>query len=160
MRNGVQLVPKSIQFTFPVYFLNVVYLRIVRSQLWIWKLSHCNYSWLDTTPPLSSPLVKENEYSLLSAPHRCVLAVEVIQTTDPRFAEVSTLFPETDMENTRKKNVYVKITEQPASKALRFRYECEGRSAGSIPGVNSTPENKTFPTIQVKLKFLSQACCP
>lgn len=44
---------------------------------------------------------------------------------------------------------YIKIIEQPASKALRFRYECEGRSAGSIPGVNSTPENKTFPTIQV-----------
>lgn len=43
----------------------------------------------------------------------------------------------------------VRILEQPASKALRFRYECEGRSAGSIPGVNSTPENKTYPTIQV-----------
>ena len=41
------------------------------------------------------------------------------------------------------------IIEQPASKALRFRYECEGRSAGSIPGVNSTPENKTYPTVQV-----------
>ncbi|KAK0097946.1 hypothetical protein PV326_012625 [Microctonus aethiopoides] len=44
---------------------------------------------------------------------------------------------------------YVEIIEQPASKALRFRYECEGRSAGSIPGVNSTPENKTFPSIKV-----------
>ncbi|XP_017781151.1 PREDICTED: embryonic polarity protein dorsal-like isoform X1 [Nicrophorus vespilloides] len=43
----------------------------------------------------------------------------------------------------------VRIIEQPASKALRFRYECEGRSAGSIPGVNSTAENKTFPTIQI-----------
>lgn len=43
----------------------------------------------------------------------------------------------------------VRIVEQPASKALRFRYECEGRSAGSIPGANSTPENKTFPTINV-----------
>jgi len=43
----------------------------------------------------------------------------------------------------------VEILEQPASKALRFRYECEGRSAGSIPGVNSTPENKTFPSIRV-----------
>lgn len=32
---------------------------------------------------------------------------------------------------------------------IRFRYECEGRSAGSIPGANATPENKTFPTIQV-----------
>jgi len=44
---------------------------------------------------------------------------------------------------------FIKIVEQPASKALRFRYECEGRSAGSIPGVNSTTENKTYPTIQV-----------
>lgn len=44
----------------------------------------------------------------------------------------------------------VRIIEQPASKALRFRYECEGRSAGSIPGASSTPENKTFPTIQVQ----------
>lgn len=48
-----------------------------------------------------------------------------------------------------RRNAFVKITEQPASKALRFRYECEGRSAGSIPGVLSTPENKTFPSIQV-----------
>lgn len=41
------------------------------------------------------------------------------------------------------------ITEQPAAKALRFRYECEGRSAGSVPGANSTPEAKTFPSIRV-----------
>ncbi|XP_053961685.1 embryonic polarity protein dorsal isoform X3 [Anastrepha ludens] len=47
------------------------------------------------------------------------------------------------------KKAFVKIVEQPASKALRFRYECEGRSAGSIPGVNSTPELKTFPTIEI-----------
>lgn len=51
--------------------------------------------------------------------------------------------------NSRHTNAYVKITEQPASKALRFRYECEGRSAGSIPGVYSTPENKTYPSIQI-----------
>lgn len=48
-----------------------------------------------------------------------------------------------------KKQAYVKITEQPASKGLRFRYECEGRSAGSIPGVSSTNDRKTHPTIQV-----------
>lgn len=48
---------------------------------------------------------------------------------------------------------YIKIIEQPAPKALRFRYECEGRSAGSIPGVNSTTENKTYPTIQVCCKY-------
>lgn len=44
---------------------------------------------------------------------------------------------------------FVRIVEQPAKCAIRFRYECEGRSAGSIPGVNSTAENKSFPTIQV-----------
>ena len=48
-----------------------------------------------------------------------------------------------------KQKAQVKILEQPASKSVRFRYECEGRSAGSIPGVNSSPENKTFPAIQV-----------
>ncbi|XP_036342419.1 embryonic polarity protein dorsal-like [Rhagoletis pomonella] len=44
---------------------------------------------------------------------------------------------------------YVRVVEQPASKALRFRYECEGRSAGSIPGAHSTPEKKTYPTIEI-----------
>ena len=48
-----------------------------------------------------------------------------------------------------KQKPFVKIIEQPASKALRFRYEVEGRSAGSLPGVNSSTENKTYPTIQV-----------
>lgn len=47
-------------------------------------------------------------------------------------------------------NARVKITEEPAPKALRFRYECEGRSAGSIPGANSTSDNKTYPSIQVE----------
>nr|WMZ41594.1 dorsal protein [Altica viridicyanea] len=49
-----------------------------------------------------------------------------------------------------KKQARIRIVEQPASKALRFRYECEGRSAGSIPGARSTPENKTYPTIKVE----------
>ncbi|KAL1505251.1 hypothetical protein ABEB36_004857 [Hypothenemus hampei] len=44
----------------------------------------------------------------------------------------------------------LEIIEQPASKALRFRYECEGRSAGSIPGASSTPENKTYPEIAIR----------
>jgi hypothetical protein len=45
----------------------------------------------------------------------------------------------------------VKILEQPAPKALRFRYECEGRSAGagSLPGATSSHDKKTFPKIQV-----------
>ena len=52
-------------------------------------------------------------------------------------------------DDTSKKSMYVDIVEQPASKGLRFRYECEGRSAGCIPGVNTTNENKTYPTIKV-----------
>ncbi|XP_011185661.2 embryonic polarity protein dorsal [Zeugodacus cucurbitae] len=51
--------------------------------------------------------------------------------------------------NRKYANAYVKIVEQPASKAVRFRYECEGRSAGSIPGVNSTLETRTYPTIEI-----------
>lgn len=39
--------------------------------------------------------------------------------------------------------------EQPKQRGLRFRYECEGRSAGSIPGEGSTSEKKTFPTIKI-----------
>ena len=56
--------------------------------------------------------------------------------------------------NKGKKQAYVKILEQPASKGLRFRYECEGRSAGSIPGAASTNEHKTYPTIQVREVFI------
>ena len=45
---------------------------------------------------------------------------------------------------------WVEIIEQPKSRGLRFRYECEGRSAGSIPGEHSTTENRTYPTIKVR----------
>ena len=44
---------------------------------------------------------------------------------------------------------YVEIVEEPKARGLRFRYKCEGRSAGSLPGENSTNEQKTFPTIKV-----------
>ncbi|GLH04793.1 Embryonic polarity protein dorsal [Gryllus bimaculatus] len=43
----------------------------------------------------------------------------------------------------------VRIVEQPAPRALRFRYACEGRSAGSLPGVHSTPGARTVPEIEV-----------
>ncbi|XP_078287037.1 transcription factor RelB-like isoform X2 [Rhinoraja longicauda] len=42
------------------------------------------------------------------------------------------------------------ITEQPKQRGMRFRYECEGRSAGSIPGENSTEVSKTLPTAQIQ----------
>ncbi|XP_011874541.1 PREDICTED: embryonic polarity protein dorsal isoform X3 [Vollenhovia emeryi] len=68
--------------------------------------------------------------------------LDVIQTTDPGSMATIAM-------DSKHVQPHVEILEQPASKALRFRYECEGRSAGSIPGVNSTPENKTFPSIRI-----------
>ncbi|XP_030826649.1 transcription factor RelB [Camarhynchus parvulus] len=41
------------------------------------------------------------------------------------------------------------ITEQPKQRGMRFRYECEGRSAGSILGENSTESNRTLPSIEL-----------
>ncbi|XP_069765597.1 transcription factor RelB-like isoform X2 [Narcine bancroftii] len=42
------------------------------------------------------------------------------------------------------------ITEQPKQRGMRFRYECEGRSAGSIPGESTTELSKTLPTVQIQ----------
>ncbi|RXM35032.1 Transcription factor RelB [Acipenser ruthenus] len=42
------------------------------------------------------------------------------------------------------------ITEQPKQRGMRFRYECEGRSAGSILGESSSEQNKTLPSIEVQ----------
>uniref|UniRef100_A0A8B9MFQ7 RHD domain-containing protein n=1 Tax=Accipiter nisus TaxID=211598 RepID=A0A8B9MFQ7_9AVES len=44
---------------------------------------------------------------------------------------------------------FVEILEQPKPRGMRFRYKCEGRSAGSIPGEHSTDTTKTHPTIRV-----------
>ncbi|XP_028580982.2 proto-oncogene c-Rel isoform X1 [Podarcis muralis] len=44
---------------------------------------------------------------------------------------------------------YIEICEQPRQRGMRFRYKCEGRSAGSIPGEHSSDMNRTFPAIQV-----------
>lgn len=47
------------------------------------------------------------------------------------------------------------ITEQPKQRGMRFRYECEGRSAGSILGESSTEASKTLPAIEVRVVLLS-----
>ncbi|XP_016412208.1 proto-oncogene c-Rel-like isoform X2 [Sinocyclocheilus rhinocerous] len=41
------------------------------------------------------------------------------------------------------------IFEQPKQRGMRFRYKCEGRSAGSIPGERSSDNNRTYPSIQI-----------
>ncbi|XP_028856970.1 transcription factor RelB isoform X2 [Denticeps clupeoides] len=42
------------------------------------------------------------------------------------------------------------VVEQPKERGMRFRYECEGRSAGSILGAGSTEANKTIPSIELQ----------
>ncbi|XP_052417741.1 transcription factor p65 [Carassius gibelio] len=44
---------------------------------------------------------------------------------------------------------FVEIIEQPKARGMRFRYKCEGRSAGSIPGEKSNDTTKTHPAIKV-----------
>ncbi|XP_032400330.1 transcription factor p65 isoform X4 [Etheostoma spectabile] len=44
---------------------------------------------------------------------------------------------------------YIEIIEQPKQRGMRFRYKCEGRSAGSIPGEKSNDTTKTHPAIKV-----------
>lgn len=43
------------------------------------------------------------------------------------------------------------VVEEPKQRGMRFRYECEGRSAGSILGASSTEANKTQPTVEVNM---------
>lgn len=53
---------------------------------------------------------------------------------------------------------YLVITEQPKQRGMRFRYECEGRSAGSILGESSTEASKTLPAIEVRVVLLCSCC--
>ncbi|XP_071389837.1 transcription factor p65 isoform X2 [Centroberyx affinis] len=46
-------------------------------------------------------------------------------------------------------NPFIEIIEQPKQRGMRFRYKCEGRSAGSIPGEKSNDTTKTHPAIKV-----------
>uniref|UniRef100_UPI0037E7135E proto-oncogene c-Rel isoform X2 n=1 Tax=Semicossyphus pulcher TaxID=241346 RepID=UPI0037E7135E len=43
----------------------------------------------------------------------------------------------------------VQIFEQPKQRGMRFRYKCEGRSAGSIPGEKSCDNSRTYPSLQI-----------
>ncbi|XP_034025116.1 transcription factor RelB isoform X2 [Thalassophryne amazonica] len=42
------------------------------------------------------------------------------------------------------------VVEEPKERGMRFRYECEGRSAGSILGTSSTESNKTQPAVEIQ----------
>ncbi|KAL4648175.1 transcription factor p65 isoform X3 [Arapaima gigas] len=52
-------------------------------------------------------------------------------------------------QTSNKGNPCIEIIEQPKARGMRFRYKCEGRSAGSIPGEKSNDTTKTHPAIKV-----------
>ncbi|XP_075720619.1 proto-oncogene c-Rel [Rhinoderma darwinii] len=54
------------------------------------------------------------------------------------------------MHNTLMGEPYIEIFEQPRQRGMRFRYKCEGRSAGSILGERSSENNRTYPSIQLQ----------
>ncbi|XP_071996685.1 proto-oncogene c-Rel [Engystomops pustulosus] len=53
------------------------------------------------------------------------------------------------MHNTLIGGPYIEIFEQPRQRGMRFRYKCEGRSAGSILGERSSENNRSYPSIQL-----------
>ncbi|CAL8326505.1 unnamed protein product [Lota lota] len=53
------------------------------------------------------------------------------------------------MNNQQPSKPYLEIIEQPKARGMRFRYKCEGRSAGSIPGEKTNDTTKTHPAIRV-----------
>jgi len=79
------------------------------------------------------------------------LQAEIIRRHQISTAAIATpMFPvKTESVQSRRSEPCVEIAEEPRSRGLRFRYKCEGRSAGSLPGEHSTNEQKTFPSIKV-----------
>ncbi|KAJ6654174.1 hypothetical protein lerEdw1_007271 [Lerista edwardsae] len=59
------------------------------------------------------------------------------------------LFPSSPEDPVANNSPFVEIIEQPKQRGMRFRYQCEGRLAGSIPGERSTDTTKTHPTIKI-----------
>lgn len=56
----------------------------------------------------------------------------------------------------KRKRIFIQIREQPASTELQFGYK--DHKADSIPGVTSTLDNRTFPTIEVLLVIIFIVC--
>jgi len=80
------------------------------------------------------------------------LHAEILRRSQIATPTISPILPiKLESAQPRRSEPYVEIAEEPRSRGLRFRYKCEGRSAGSLPGERSTNEQKTFPTIKVTL---------
>ncbi|KAG8143533.1 hypothetical protein E2320_000779, partial [Naja naja] len=67
----------------------------------------------------------------------------------PGPSRCSTVAPK-PLDNATRDPPKLVIIEHPKQRGMRFRYQCEGRSAGSILGEGSSETNKTLPTIELQ----------
>ncbi|XP_072319804.1 transcription factor RelB [Eucyclogobius newberryi] len=85
----------------------------------------------------------------LSAP--CDLAQPLTGSSrDMMAAPSSCLLPGTELLERVLERPALVVVEEPKDRGMRFRYECEGRSAGSILGASSTDSSKTQPAIEIQ----------
>ncbi|XP_061453741.1 transcription factor RelB [Rhineura floridana] len=68
----------------------------------------------------------------------------------PPAPSLHPMMPQEPLDDILREPPKLVITEQPKQRGMRFRYQCEGRSAGSILGEGSTESNKTLPAIELQ----------
>ncbi len=112
--------------------------------------------WTNTACQFSARVFKHSflwcfaiEFSNIDATMASSQAISVAATSGASVAAQSTVLPQMTAAVPVRQEPWVEIMEQPKSRGIRFRYRCEGRSAGSIPGEKSTTETRTYPTIKV-----------
>ncbi|CAL9684014.1 unnamed protein product [Knipowitschia caucasica] len=79
---------------------------------------------------LVQPLSSSSRDMMATPPSRCLPGTELLERVLERPSLV--------------------VVEEPKDRGMRFRYECEGRSAGSILGTSSTESSKTQPAIEIQ----------
>lgn len=81
---------------------------------------------------------------MMSAASSCSLASKMCR------GETSQTAPGTELLERVLERPTLVVVEEPKDRGMRFRYECEGRSAGSILGASSTDSSKTQPAIEIQ----------
>lgn len=102
---------------------------------------------IDVSPLLNLPDTQINQPSNSLHQNQALLSNFVDQNPGPSTSRGP--IRTSGRPQTTPDGIYTEIVEQPKQRGLRFRYECEGRSAGSIPGEKSTQDRKSFPTIKI-----------
>ncbi|XP_056906444.1 transcription factor RelB isoform X1 [Takifugu flavidus] len=90
------------------------------------------------------------EPALHSTPHTAIKELHVFPGRSPRGVPSQSRGADTEMLERILQKPKLVVVEEPKERGMRFRYECEGRSAGSILGASSTETNKTQPAVEIQ----------